>query len=233
MDHDVHFRPGYGADGSETYTPRTVIYDLKGGFGTLRKYNALYELSEDSASGQGLWWVLFFHNCSKLSNRPLIHLSRDGQEVIQKQDPIPQSDYQKSLDQGISAPKLTSETVRYWSDYNRVFYHPRSIVQLNEYELNSQVMPFEDWNVGEELFNDLDKEHDLLDRDLRPFAEECDQLRAIQLFTTSDDAWGGFTARYIDRLRDEYGKKSVWVWAMEDGTRVQRVSYIRSWDVKV
>lgn len=57
MDHDVHFRPGVGADGSETYTPRTVIYDLKGGFGTLRKHNALYELTEDSITGQGLWWV--------------------------------------------------------------------------------------------------------------------------------------------------------------------------------
>ncbi|KAJ5099924.1 hypothetical protein N7532_006925 [Penicillium argentinense] len=201
VNHDVHFRPGYGADGSETYTPRTVIYDLKGGFGTLRKYNALYELTDDAVAGQGLW---------------------DGQEVVQKQTPIPQSDYQKSLDQGTTAPRLTSETVRYWSDYNRVFYHPRSIVQLNDYELNSQIMPFEDWNVGEELFNDLDKEHDLLDRDLRPFAEECDQMRAIQLFTTSDDAWGGFTARFIDRIRDEYGKKSVWVWAMEDGNKVQR-----------
>ncbi|KAJ5167424.1 Protein dml1 [Penicillium canariense] len=201
VDHDVHFRPGVGADGSETYTPRTVIYDLKGGFGTLRKHNALYELTEDSTAGQGLW---------------------DGQEIIQKQAPIQQSDYQKSLDQGTTAPHLTSETVRYWSDYNRVFYHPRSIVQLNEYELNSQVMPFEDWNVGEDLFNDLDKEHDLLDRDVRPFAEECDQLRALQLFSGSDDAWGGFAARYIDRLRDEYGKKSIWFWAIEDGTRVQR-----------
>jgi hypothetical protein len=85
-------------------------------------------------------------------------------------------------------------------------------------------MPFEDWNAGEELFNDLDKEHDLLDRDVRPFAEECDQMRAFQLFSGADDAWGGFTARYVDRLRDEYGKKSVWVWAMEDGARVQRVS---------
>lgn len=84
-------------------------------------------------------------------------------------------------------------------------------------------MPFEDWNVGEELFSDLDKEHDLLDRDVRPFAEECDQMRAIQIFASADDAWGGFTARYIDRLRDEYGKKSIWVWAIEDGARVQRV----------
>ncbi|KAJ5259292.1 hypothetical protein N7478_012273 [Penicillium angulare] len=201
IDHDVHFRPGVGADGSETYTPRTIIYDLKGGFGTLRKYNALYEMSEEAASGQGLW---------------------DGTEIVQKQEPIIPSDYQKSLDLGTPAPRLTSETVRYWSDYNRVFYHPRSIVQLNEYELNSQMMPFEDWNVGEELFADLDKEHDLLDRDVRPFLEECDQLRALQIFTGADDAWGGFAGRYIERLRDEYGKKSIWVWAIEDGQRVQR-----------
>ncbi|KAI9932143.1 hypothetical protein ASPWEDRAFT_59420 [Aspergillus wentii DTO 134E9] len=201
IDHDVHFRPGIGADGSETYTPRNVIYDLKGAFGTLRKSNALYELSADFDPGQGLW---------------------DGKEILQQQTPIPQSDYQKSLDAGLPAPTLTSETVRYWSDYNRVFYHPRSIVQLNDYELNSQTMPFENWDAGEELFNDLDKEHDLLDRDVRPFAEECDQLRALQVFTGSDDAWGGFAGRYIDRLRDEYGKKSIWVWAIEGGGKVSR-----------
>ncbi|KAL3469180.1 tubulin domain-containing protein [Aspergillus californicus] len=203
VDHDVHFRPGVGADGGETYTPRTLIYDLKGAFGTLRRNNALYELSEDAAPGQGLW---------------------DGKEVLQRLAPIPQSDYQKSLDQGTPAPQLSSETVRFWSDYNRVFYHPRSIVQLNDYEVNSSIMPFEDWTLGEELFNDLDKEHDLLDRDVRPFAEECDQLRALQIFTGSDDAWGGFAAKYVDRIVDEYGKKAVLVWAIEDGKRLPQAS---------
>jgi hypothetical protein len=149
---------------------------------------------------------------------------RDGKEVIQRQIPIIPSEYQKHLEQGLPAPVLSSDTVRYWSDYNRLFYHPRSIVQLNDYELNSKIMPFEDWNVGEDLFGELDKEHDLLDRDLRPFAEECDQLRALQLFTSSDDAWGGFAAKYVDRLRDEFGKKAVWVWAIEGGSKVQRVS---------
>ncbi|KAE8380635.1 tubulin domain-containing protein [Aspergillus bertholletiae] len=206
VDHDIHFRPGVGADGTETFTPRTVIYDLKGAFGTLRKYNALYELTEDATLGQGLW---------------------DGKEVIQRQTPISQSDYQKNLDAGMPAPQLTTETVRYWSDYNRLFYHPRSIVQLNDYELNSKIMPFEDWSVGEDLFSDLDKEHDLLDRDVRPFAEECDQLRAIQLFTGSDDAWGGFSARYVDRLRDEFGKKSIWIWAIEGGSKVPRQTQLK------
>lgn len=56
VDHDIHFRPGIGADGSETFTPRTVIYDLKGGFGSLRKINALYEMDEPAVP-QGLWLV--------------------------------------------------------------------------------------------------------------------------------------------------------------------------------
>jgi len=86
-------------------------------------------------------------------------------------------------------------------------------------------MPFENWSAGEELFNSLDKEHDLLDRDLRPFAEEADQMQAIQLMAGIDDAWGGFASRYMDRLRDEYGKTTVWVWGLEDGiTTVPRVS---------
>lgn len=144
---------------------------------------------------------------------------------MQQQTQIPQSEYQKNLDEGLPAPQLSPETVRYWSDFNRVFYHPRSVIQLNDYELYSRTTPFEDWDVGEEFFNDLDKEHDLLDRDVRPFAEGCDQLRALQVFTGSDDAWGGFAAKYIDRLRDEYGRKSIWAWGLEDGAKVPMVSH--------
>jgi Tubulin domain len=84
-------------------------------------------------------------------------------------------------------------------------------------------MPFESYIAGDELFNNIDKEHDILDRDVRPFAEECDQLQGFQLFAGTDDAWGGFTARYVDRLRDEYGKNSIWVWGIENGQRGQRV----------
>ena len=96
-------------------------------------------------------------------------------------------------------------------------------MQLNEYELNSRTMPFESWDTGQELFQTLDKEADLLDRDLRPFAEECDQLQGFQVFSGTDNAWGGFSASYLDSLRDEFGKTSIWVWGLEDGQRVSRV----------
>lgn len=200
VDPNVHFRAGIGADSVETFTPRTVIYDLKGGFGSLRRINALYDVQETPTATR-LW---------------------DGSTLTQQQQPIEPSPYQTLLDQGLPTHQLHDHDVKYWSDYNRVFYHPRSAVQLNEYELNSQLMPFENWSAGEELFRDLDKEFDLLDRDVRPFAEECDQMQGLQLLTGSDDAWGGFAARYLDNLRDEYGKTSIWVWGSENTTRLSR-----------
>ncbi|KAI8634796.1 tubulin domain-containing protein [Xylariaceae sp. FL1651] len=194
VDHDVHFRPGLGADGTETFMPRTVIYDLKGGFGTLKRLNALYDINNDPASSS-LW---------------------PGQAVVHRQQPIEASAYQNSLDTGQAPPELNTSTVRYWSDFNRVFFHPRSIIQLNEYELNSSLMPFEKWHMGEELFATLDKEHDLLDRDMRPFVEEADQMQGVQIMSGIDDAWGGFAAKYVERIRDEYGKTPIWVFGMQE-----------------
>ncbi|KAK7937923.1 uncharacterized protein PG986_014791 [Apiospora aurea] len=194
VNHDVHFRPGLGADGTETFMPRTVIYDLKGGFGSMRKINALYE--DQEAEAPAVLW--------------------SGKTVVQKQQPIDVSAYQESLDTGAAAPELTTQNVRYWSDFSRVFYHPRSIVQLNEYELGSTLMPFEKWSMGEELFASLDKDHDLMDRDLRPFIEEADQMQGVQIMSGIDDAWGGFAAKYVERMRDEYGKTPIWVWGLQE-----------------
>ncbi|EKG12639.1 Heterokaryon incompatibility [Macrophomina phaseolina MS6] len=172
VDHDVHFRPGIGADGSDTYMPRAVIYDLKGGFGSMRKINALYEPEDDG--GAALW---------------------PGSTITHRAPTIQPSPYQQALDAGLQPPPLTTDTVRYWSDYSRVYFHPRSLCQIHEFELRSQLNPFEAWGMGDELFANLDREHDLLDRDLRPFVEESDQLQGLQIMSSVDDAWGGFAAR--------------------------------------
>ncbi len=199
VDHDIHWRPGIAADGSETFMPRTVIYDLKGGFGSMRRINALYDATEEGGgAAQHLW---------------------SGPTVVHKETPIQPSAYQAALDVGSEPAPLTTQSVRYWSDFSRVFYHPRSVVQLHEYELGSALMPFERWGTGEELFRSLDREHDLLDRDLRPFAEEADQMQGLQVFASWDDAWGGFAGQYLERLRDEYGKTPIWVWGLHEPVR--------------
>ena len=85
-------------------------------------------------------------------------------------------------------------------------------------------MPFEKWDNGEDLYEQIDKDEGILDRDVRRWAEECDQMQGFQVFTGADDAWGGFASRYVESLRDEYGKTSIWLWGLEEsagnGSRV-------------
>ncbi|PNY24246.1 Protein DML1 [Tolypocladium capitatum] len=195
IDHNVHWRGGIGQDGSETFLPRTVIYDLKGGFGSLRKINTLYDAtSESNAAADSLW---------------------SGPSAVHRQDVVHPSVYQQSLDAGTEPPRLTKSTVRYWSDFSRVYFHPKSLVQLYDYELDSSIRPFERFAMGTDLFDSLDKEHDIVDLDWRPFVEECDLMQGIQVFTTLDDAWGGFASSYLEALRDEYPKSCIWVWGLQ------------------
>ncbi|MCJ1251508.1 mtDNA inheritance, partitioning of the mitochondrial organelle [Trapelia coarctata] len=196
VNHDISFRTGIGADGGETYMPRTVIYDLKGGFGSLKRVNELYELEADREGRGGVW---------------------NGPTIIQTAPIIPPSPYISSLSASTNPSRPTISTVKYWSDFSHIYFHPRSVVQLNDYSLGSSLQPFENYTSGDELFDGLDKEHDLLDRDLRLWAEECDHMQGVQVFTGADDAWGGFAARYVERIRDEFGKVGIWVWGIEGG----------------
>lgn len=134
---------------------------------------------------------------------------------MHKQQPVRPSAYQESLDAGTEPPTLTTSSVRYWSDFSRVYFHPKSLVQLYDFELDSTIRPFERFEMGKELFASLDKEHDILDRDWRPFVEESDMMQGMQVFTTFDDAWGGFASSYLEALRDEYPKSCIWVWGMQ------------------
>lgn len=145
---------------------------------------------------------------------------------MHKQEPVGPSAYQQSLDAGTEPSRPTASTVRYWSDFSRVYLHPKSAVQLHDFELGSTIRPFERFAMGAELFGSLDKEHDIVDRDWRPFVEECDAMQGIQVLTTLDDAWGGFASSYLEALRDEYPKSCICVWGLQapllDASRQQR-----------
>lgn len=151
---------------------------------------------------------------------------RNNSPTLHRQPPIQPHPYQQHLEQGTDPPPLNSATIRYWSDYNRVYFHPRSLVpvSLTEIPSTSELSSFGNWSTGEELFTALDKEHDLLDRDVRYFAEECDQLQAFQVFANIGDAWGGWTASWLERLRDDYGKIGIWTWGLESKLGDTRVS---------
>lgn len=150
---------------------------------------------------------------------------RSGSTNTIREPHIEPSEYQQQLDAG-STTRPRPSSIRYWSDYNRIFYHPRSLVQLQNADLNQSPRSFERFETGEELFATLNNDGELLDRDLRPFLEECDQIQGIQIISGVDDAWGGFSARYLDAIRDELGKTCLFFWGLEDGSRKEIVKTV-------
>lgn len=50
---------------------------------------------------------------------------------------------------------LTTDKVRWWSDFNRVYYHPRSAIRFNQYQ--NDASSFQSFIQGRELFKDINK----------------------------------------------------------------------------
>ena len=61
----------------------------------------------------------------------------------------------------------------------------------------------------------LIQDDEILDRDVRPFAEESDSLQGFQILLDSHSSWAGFGAEYLDVLREEFPKASIWTWGIE------------------
>lgn len=141
VDHNIHFRAGLGVGNVETFTPRALIYDLKGGFGSLRKINQLYQDEADLL---------------KIKNLDLNSLW-GGKNETRETSKVEKNKFQQALDEGTEPDHLTDETVRYWSDFNRLFYHPRSSIQYNEYEHANPLTPFDSFDLGSQLFESSDK----------------------------------------------------------------------------
>ena len=102
-----------------------------------------------------------------------------------------------------------------WSDYNRVFYHPTSLHPISDNLVEPDERNFKTWAAGQNLFSNLERDGvNVYDDHLRPLLEDCNGLQGLQLISSVDDGWCGFTADYWDAVRDEVGKKQFWLWAL-------------------
>ncbi|KAI0830163.1 tubulin nucleotide-binding domain-like protein [Trametes gibbosa] len=183
--HDRSFREGLTNKGEPTFCPRVLVFDRKSHFGALS--DELYGTATESNVTQ---W--------------------DAGVVQCRQDPIPKSVYQTRLDEGrleededeIPGAQDISD-VRFWSDYSRVYYHPRSAQKLPdppEWERTDG-----EWTASREAFDKHEQDNELMENDVRFFMEECDAPQGVQLLTDCG-SFGGFTDAFLIALRDEYSK---------------------------
>ncbi|RDB18272.1 Protein dml-1 [Hypsizygus marmoreus] len=190
---DVSFREGLTSTGKPSFCPRLLVFDRKTNFGTLAKNNALLGTNEDELPDEDF---------------PAIW----GGDVMEyRQDLIPKSTYHVSLDEsddeglvGVDDDTEEShEDVRYWSDFNRVYYIPRSVQKIPDPA--DWESPEGDWRMGQALFSRYDEDHALMDGSLRLFFEECDSPQGLQVMNDTA-TFGGFINSFLTSVHDEHAK---------------------------
>ncbi|KAJ7258754.1 mtDNA inheritance protein Dml1 [Mycena haematopus] len=187
IDHGISFREGLNQKSEPTFCPRLLAFDHKAQFGTLSQANALFGM-DATAEEQTLW-------------------SEDAVEY--KQEPVSKSHYQTDMEQFdmtagyASSAAIQPEDIRYWSDFNRLFYVPRTIQKVPD------IPEWEDaegnWTGGHEMFTRYDEETGLMEGPLRLFLEECETIQGIQLMHDTS-TFGSFVDAFVTLLRDDFAK---------------------------
>ncbi|KAF9644227.1 tubulin nucleotide-binding domain-like protein [Thelephora ganbajun] len=203
INHDVSFREGLSLKGDPTFCPRLLAFDRKGNFGSSSSFGALYAEDDERTIVADPRW--------------------DGSIVEYKQDLVEKSRYHEQLEEELlfSAPSgsepdptqpdpsvVDESTVRYWSDYNRVDYHPRSIQKLPD--LPDWDLGMGDWMAGKETFDRYNNQDgfSLMDDSVRLFVEECDSLQGLQI-SSETATFGSFSHSFLSAFRDDFPKLSV------------------------
>ncbi|GAA6014540.1 hypothetical protein JCM11491_004532 [Sporobolomyces phaffii] len=88
---------------------------------------------------------------------------------------------------------------------------------------------FATFTAGRETFLSSQDLREACEDDLRSFAEKSDHTEGFMLSSPISDAFGGFTSAFLEMLRDEFPKSTVWTTAMiHDARGWKRVDTDRS-----
>ncbi|KPP75506.1 protein misato1-like [Scleropages formosus] len=202
---DVLFREGFTLGGHITYTPRLIAMDLKGSLQTLKQEGSLYDFGKETST---FTW--------------------EGELVTYKESPPAKNAFLQDLDK-LAVKAVTMETVnstvariqkgyqlegtvRVWSDFLRIYFHPRSISVINQYNHDGESQRLEAFGQGETLLQGSVLE-ELEDR-LHFFVEECDYLQGFQVLCDLADGFSGLGSKVTEMLRDSYGGRGILTWGM-------------------
>lgn len=201
-DQAVLFRPGQDLHGSDTWTPRLVIADLKGSFAKI--------------------------NTTELHEEPMRETPQELQHVVRYD--LPQqniTEYQKYLNScandqlhlsskaGKSFGRSLMASVNVWADFNSLYYSPQTFIELATHTFGDKNNRFAKFTRGREVYKELDMATELIDERIRRFMEESDSAQGFQVMADINDGFSGFAAEAINEIMQEYSKKSVFVFGIQ------------------
>ncbi|KAJ3061441.1 Protein misato 1, partial [Quaeritorhiza haematococci] len=119
---------------------------------------------------------------------------------------------EQQAEEAAGPPTFSSDlesSVSVWSDYNKMYYHPRTIVELSQYKHNDATNPFMSFVQGRDILRDSDMRDAILDDHLRYFIEECDAFQGFNVVTEYNTAFGGLASDLLVLIRDEMPKIAI------------------------
>ncbi|XP_001624271.2 protein misato homolog 1 [Nematostella vectensis] len=205
INHDCLFREGLTVTGQETYTPRLLLYDLKGSLRNLSTEGLLYE-------GPSKKYVDWEGEITIYETNP--DQKNEFQADIEKTMVVESQESGMDSQTGDATEELSDKVynlddeIVVWSDFLGTQLHPRSVNIINEYSHDADMSPFSVYGYGQSLYND-ESFRDNFEDGLRFFAEECDRLQGFQILADVHNGFGGLMSQCLEDLRDEYNSKSM------------------------
>lgn len=201
-----------GIQGDPVLRPRAMIFDKRNNFGPLQNLSLDVDGDPSEASDAVQNWDGPTQTIAKAQIPPSSYLTRLEAETA----PRPGNDDEETE----TAPRLTE--VRYWSDYNHVYFtrdslHPVPITGEDDNVVTG-------WADGTSMFEAYDRENDIMDESLRRLTEDCDSLQAFQT-TLHTPSFGPFGVTLLQRIVDEYPKCGKLNFSISG-------NYASIWDVK-
>ncbi|KAF9245655.1 tubulin domain-containing protein [Melanogaster broomeanus] len=206
-DHSISFKEGRDVHNDPTLCPRLLAFDHKSNFGTLTKDLPV----EEASTCQATW---------------------HGDVIHQEQEQISQSEYHSLLkdedDFGdVEEEKAIDTNIRYWSDFSRVFFDPKSIQAVPD---ASEIVE-SDWSASRQIFQRYDEDTELMDGSLRLLIEDCHNFQGVQM-TQDMPTFGGFSDSFLTAFRDEYPKATILSFACLSNTAPSDVNLENSFQTK-
>lgn len=248
VNHDILWREGKTFKEEVTFTPRLIAVDLKGSLITLKQEGILYETNQqDDIKWSG---DITLHKASPAEkNDFLSNLDKEDQAIVECRkrtdtaEVIDDVDVKDTLSRtGTEANKSDSQlvfgkvdhdldnVVKVWSDFLRVYLHPKTIQIIEQYYHLNSLHPFDIYGAGIKAIDDYETKSEMEDR-IHHFCEECDSLQGFHVLVDTHDGFGGVGAQTLQHLADEYTSKSVMTFGftpanLPDDTPVSRANRI-------
>ncbi|KAK3262612.1 hypothetical protein CYMTET_28542 [Cymbomonas tetramitiformis] len=215
---DVLYRVGETAKGDPTYTPRTVVFDLKGSLGSLPCQDDPYSSSSSEFPPVVTWSgeTATYVSEPVPKNSFLQALDAEAEESASPESSLaaqgPEDACQASGECGddevdldeddpmMEAAKGLEDSVEYWTDYLKAQLHIRSIYQLPGKWQDTAV--FDGFGDGADVLASEDMREEALDR-VRFFLEECDHLQGFHVLAEDQGGFGAVTSALLTHLRDD------------------------------